>query len=152
MQVPFLVLRRAFVNMWSDALIERLVQHAPSQNPDALVAHAGRVADALGLSILRGCDAQLEEQAARAFGFETFGEFNAFREAHPCLTKATAAQPALTDCEGRVELFSMTEVVLRTADRQLVALERACVPEEGVKEGVSLAVSRYGRCVKVLSG
>lgn len=150
MSLPFQFLRVAFVHQWGDVLIMRLAQSAPSQDAEMLVRHAEQAAQALGISALRGGDPKLDLDAAQAFGFETFADFEVFRQENPCLTVATQAEPALQDCEGVVEQLSMTEVVLRTEDTLLVAIDRAHLPDEGAHPGARLQVRRYGRCVKVL--
>lgn len=139
------LVRLAFVNEWSDALVSRLVDKAveQGQSEEEILKRAMLAAENLTLSVLREGDCDLDERAANAFGFSSKSELDAFNIRNPMLSVELHAHAGWQACSGIVEAISSTEVVFQSEDgrRYFVDATKA----QGAEVGCLIEVGDFGQ-------
>lgn len=106
------LLRLAFVQEWSDAMLEHAVGHVQKASPDRVFETIQKACYDLSLSAIRGGDQSLAESGAMLLGFSSFDEFETFKFQNPNLSKLFKANLAKVDHIGLVVAQSATEVVI----------------------------------------
>lgn len=143
--------RIAFVQEWSDALIERMLQfYAAETNIDTIIHIIQGAADDLMLSVLRNDDSKLQERAAQALGFNSIAEYVDFKQCHPMLYERLSANPVLSSEQGRILEMSLTEVAFTSSDGRVFVFERARL-QSGINIGDFISVSKMGAVAKLAS-
>lgn len=119
------LLRLAFINDWSDALILRAVNYQKG-SPEEVISAICHAANELCIASLPGADPALMRKSTKALGFESVGEFSDFMVRNPSLSNFCDTQTAFANCGGRVVELSMTEVVFMSEESStLMSFERA---------------------------
>ncbi len=137
------VWRLAFVQGWSDTLVERARVAALAAQGDLLALLSAAAEDSALAALRDGCH-DLSLRAARAFGFASAEEFQSFASAHPPLSIQHDARPALPGTRGTVINMSATEVLLQT-EHGTAFFERAWLPEAAIGLRISITGEGFGR-------
>lgn len=140
------VRRLALCQEWSDAVINRVLDHLQG-TPDEVLSALKKAIDGLNLSALRGSggDYALLQGSAAALGFSSFSAFEQFRQAHPDLSTLHQAKPCTAEATGPIVGVSLTEVVFMSSAGPL-CFDRARIKAE-VTVGDIVLAGRSGEIV-----
>lgn len=158
-QVAHAIRRLAFVNGWSDALIEKACCHWVGQaegqsikgaDAEELLTLFTDAAEDLNLASLRGGSEELTRRGAKRLGFVDGDELHAFIEANPMLSEHYGARPAAPGMEGVVYALSSTEVILKD-EHGFVFFDRCMLPFDAVSIGQTIRINQGGfGCPEIL--
>lgn len=141
---PF-VRRLAFVQGWSDELLEHALSAHPGKSQAEFAWMLQKAADCLNLGKLRG-DTQIGDEGARLLGFDDGQSLQAFELGHPLLSVQLGAIAWLDEVQGRVIARSETEVIIEAENGVRYYGER--LPESPQLH--ELAKIRHGKTIPVV--